>query len=67
MDGNNRAYLGRILDDPRRIIHPIARFSPQIGEIDDPWYTGRYEEVLRQISTCVDAILEHTLDELNIA
>ena len=61
MDENNRRNLLRILDDPRGIMHPITVFEGDISEIEDPWYTDRYDLVANQIKRCV----AHIVDRLN--
>ena len=62
MDELNLRYLSRIIVDRKRILRPITALVPDINEIEDPWYSGRYELVIRQIRRCVTAIL----DDLNL-
>ena len=57
MDKNNFHYLSYLLDDHKRIIYPISKYSPFIQEIDDPWYTGEYDLVINEITQCVKDIL----------
>lgn len=38
---------------------PINHFTPSIGEIEDPWYTGNYEKVVNQITTCIKDIIRN--------
>lgn len=57
MDKNNLNYLSYLLDDHKRIIYPISKYSPLIQEIDDPWYTGEYDLVINEITQCVKDIL----------
>lgn len=58
MDRNNLNYLNYLLDDYKKIIYPISRFTPQIDEINDPWYTGEYDIVIRQLEECIKDILK---------
>ena len=38
---------------------PIWLYSSNINEIEDPWYTGRYEYVYQQIYQCILDILKN--------
>ena len=57
MDSLNKRYLDSLLNDKRKIIYPISKFTPDINEIDDPWYTGEYDIVINQLEQCVRSIL----------
>ena len=57
MDRNNLNYLSYLLDNHKKIIYPISKYSPSIQEIDDPWYTGEYDIVLKQLQICIKDIL----------
>ena len=56
MDYNNKRYLSHLIDDYKGIVEPITLFE-DFDEIEDPWYTDRYEKVCDQITTCVEHIL----------
>ena len=56
MDDENYYSLSRQLDNYKGIIYRINRFTPGIYEIEDPWYTGRYEKVCDQITDCIHDI-----------
>lgn len=58
MDRNNLNYLSYLLDNHKKIIYPISKYSPSIQEIDDPWYTGEYDLVINQLQTCINDILK---------
>lgn len=58
MDQNNLNYLSYLLDNHKRIIYPISKFTPKINEIDDPWYTGEYDIVIHQLQECIADILK---------
>lgn len=57
MDSSNYYYLNRLFGNNSKIKH-IASFYDG-NDIEDPWYTGRFELVFNQINGCVKAIIEH--------
>ena len=58
MDDENYSFLYRMFgDDPK--IKPIYEWTPSITEIEDPWYTGRFNVVVNQITQCVKDILDN--------
>ena len=56
MDDENHYSLLRQVDDYKSIIYRINKFTKGIYEIEDSWYTGRYEKVCDQITTCIKDI-----------
>ena len=48
MDSSNLYHINRILDDKDRKIRMLAE-----QEIEDPWYTNRYDKVFREIYEAV--------------
>ncbi|MDY6429803.1 MAG: low molecular weight protein-tyrosine-phosphatase [Bacilli bacterium] len=40
-------------------IFPIFAYTSGLFSIEDPWYTGRYEKVLNQITRCVKDIISN--------
>ena len=56
MDDENYYSLLRQLDDYKHIIYRINKFTDSVYEIEDPWYTGRYEKVCDQITLCIKDI-----------
>lgn len=57
MDESNRRYLSYLgLNDPK--IHLLGEYGEGFKEIEDPWYTGRYEIVANQLNTCIRNFLE---------
>ena len=56
MDDENRWTLGRMFPNSNKIF-PIYRYSKDITEIEDPWYTDRFDLVVSQIKQCVKDIL----------
>lgn len=57
MDSSNKYYLSRMFDDKDNKIHPIFIYTPEISEIEDPWYTDNYTKVCDQITRCLKDIL----------
>ena len=49
-----RAFGG----DPEGKIHLLSEYAHFSGEIEDPWYTGRFEKVYEQIEDGVEGMLE---------
>ena len=56
MDNENYYSLIRMFGKSDKIL-PIYNWSPNINEIEDPWYTGRFDVVVKQITTCIKDIL----------
>ncbi len=58
MDEENYSFLYRMFgNDPK--IKPIYEWTPSITEIEDPWYTGRFNVVFHQITECIKDILKN--------
>lgn len=58
MDDENKYYLNRIVPDVDNKIKPIYLYTPEISEIEDPWYTRNFQKVVSQIKTCVNDIFK---------
>lgn len=58
MDEENHYSLIRMFGNSSKIL-PIYQYTSSINEIEDPWYTGRYELVFEQIYQCVKDILNN--------
>ena len=56
MDDENYYSLLRQLNNHKSIIYRINRYTHSIIEIEDPWYTGRYEKVCDEITDCIHDI-----------
>lgn len=56
-ESNKRRLLAMGLYEEGKTL-PIFAFTPSIDEVEDPWYTGRYELVCDQITECVKDILD---------
>ena len=58
MDDENLYSLMRMFPHANNIF-PIYKYTPTISEIEDPWYTGRFELVYSQIKECILDILKN--------
>ena len=61
MDSNNLYNLERLFGKSNKY-HLVSEYSGGF-EIEDPWYTGRYEYVYSQISKCVESIYKKVVNE----
>ena len=59
MDEENHYSLLRQIDDYKHVLYPINKWTFSINEIEDPWYTGRYELVCDQITKCIHDIFQN--------
>ena len=59
MDYENQYSLNRQIDDYKSILFPINKWTNDIVEIEDPWYTGRYQLVCDEITECIKDIFKH--------
>lgn len=60
MDESNIKFMAyNRINDTRKICHPLSIFTPRLGEIEDPWYTGEFDEVLSEIAECCKDILKN--------
>ena len=59
MDYENQYSLHRQIDDYKSILFPINKWTDNIIEIEDPWYTGRYQLVCDEITECIKDIFKH--------
>ena len=58
MDNENYYSLKRMFGESDKIL-PIYKYTPSITEIEDPWYTGHFDLVVRQITECLKDILKN--------
>jgi protein-tyrosine phosphatase len=58
MDVENHYMLVRRFGDDKKIL-PVFKFSKDITEIEDPWWTGNYKKVVDQLTTCIKDILQN--------
>ena len=58
MDERNIWNMKRAFDgDPEGKIHLLSEYAHFSGEVEDPWYTGRFEKVYDQIQDGLEGIL----------
>ena len=63
MDDHNRRNLEFTHPDTAHKYHPVTMYRPDIVEIEDPWYSHRFDLVVAQLHDCLTTIAEH-LSEL---
>jgi protein-tyrosine phosphatase len=56
MDEENRYSLERMFPNSNKIL-PIYKFTNEIYEIEDPWYSSRFDLVIKQLIICIKEIL----------
>ncbi len=65
MEKLNLRYMLSILGgDPDGKVHLLMDFTGKPEDIDDPWYTGDFAGVYRQITRGCEALLEKAVGEL---
>ena len=64
MDDENYYSLKRMFNNTDNIL-PIYQFTSSINEIEDPWYTGRFDLVFKQIETCIKDIIKNIWKTIN--
>ena len=64
MEAYNLRNMLRITGgDPEGKMRLLLDFTDAPGDIEDPWYTGRFEEVYRQISAGCEGLLKRLREE----
>ncbi len=59
MDNWNIRNMMRILgSDPEDKVYRMMDFAGKSEEVDDPWYTGDFEGVYRQLDEAIDGLLD---------
>lgn len=58
MDEDNRYLLNELFGDSSKF-KPIFLYTKEYSEIEDPWYTGRYDKVVNQLITCIKDIFNN--------
>ena len=61
MDSLNLRYLERLFGNLPEKCQIITKYSENIRFIDDPWYTGQFDEVVDQIIECCENIITKLL------
>ncbi len=58
MDKENKYYLDRFFPNSRKIF-AITMYNSNLEEIEDPWYTSRFDLVIKELQECVKEIFKH--------
>ncbi len=61
MDGLNKSYLERLFGPLPSKCQIITKYVDTVSYIDDPWYTGDFDNVVNQLEDCCDAIIKKLL------
>ena len=61
MDALNKRYLERLFGELPDKCQIITKYSENIDYIDDPWYTGQFDEVVNQLEECCEDIITKLL------
>ena len=64
MERYNLKNMRRICDDPQGKFALLLGFAGDAGDIDDPWYTGRFAEVYEQIERGCRSLLARCAEEI---
>ena len=60
MDEINKYNLTRIIkEDKDNKVHKLLDFTPNPKEIEDPWYSGNFEKVYKEIDNGCRCFLEY--------
>ena len=59
MDDSNARRINYYINNNRNILYPIYMYSNGIYEIEDPWYTERFNKVVEQLKTCIKDIFDN--------
>lgn len=62
-ESNIRNILCIFGGDPAHKVHRLLDFTPDGGEIDDPWYTGDFAGTYDKIEAGCRALLQHLASE----
>lgn len=64
MDFSNLSLIKYIIpEDNAHKIFLIKEFVGQYGEVEDPWYIGKYDEVVKELSECAKLIVKRLEEE----
>ncbi len=58
MDEFNKRNLLYLINDYKSIIFPTTIYTPHLSQIDDPWYTGQFDEVVEELDECIENIIQ---------
>lgn len=57
MDSNNLRNISRIFKDTHQKVHKLMDFTPQGGDVADPWYSRRFDVAYNDICRGCEALL----------
>ncbi|MCQ2087911.1 MAG: low molecular weight phosphotyrosine protein phosphatase [Bacilli bacterium] len=57
MDDSNKRILSYLINDIDNKCKPVFYYTPHILEIEDPWYSDRYDLVVKELTECIKDIL----------
>lgn len=67
MDNNNLYNLRWIIgEDKDKKVYKLLDFTKNKGDIEDPWYTGNFYKVYKEIDTGCNSLLEFLKEKHNI-
>ena len=58
MDQYNKRNLIYMFGEDKKIL-PVTIYTPHLSQIDDPWYTGQFDEVVKQLEECIENIIQN--------
>ncbi len=59
MDEENRYDLSSLFIDEENKISNVTIYVPSIEEIEDPWYTRRFDLVVEELQKCIQEIFKN--------
>lgn len=59
MDEENKYDLQYMFNDKKHKIKPITIYDEYLTEINDPWYSNKFDEVVEQLLRCIEEIFTH--------
>ena len=63
MDSSNMIYISRIFsDDPEHKIHRLLEYAGRSDDVDDPWYTRRFDTAYNDIYEGCQGLLKSLTD-----
>ena len=58
MDSSNASLIRWMFPKQLPKFKLITDYAPNLREIEDPWYSGRYEKVLLELEICLEGLLK---------
>ena len=67
MDQENLWGIKQIIpQDDLKKIHLLSEYVGLSGDIEDPWYTGRYDLVYKRLKICIERLIEQINNDTEI-